>query len=280
MPYTAQITRANPSCLLFLLDQSYSMTDPIPGSEESKDVFLARAINRTLQEIIIKCSPHGEVYRYFHVGIIGYGATVGPALGGSLAGQPLVWIDEIEQNPLRVEEVAKKIPDGAGGLVETTIKFPVWFDPVANNGTPMRQAFQQAYTILQGWVTDHPSAYPPVVINITDGASTDGDPSSIAAQIRDLSTDDGNVLLLTLHLSSSKASSPIAFPDNVEGSPDPYAEMLFQMSSELPGSMRETASLYGYRISHDSHGFIFNADIEDVIQFLEIGSGSSNPSNH
>lgn len=277
MPYSAEISRENPSCFLFLLDQSYSMTDPIGGSEsgESKEVALAQAINRILQELVIKCSKDMEVYRYFQIGIIGYGATVGPALGGSLAGQPLVWIDEVYQNPLRVEEVTKKIPDGAGGLVETTIKFPVWFDPVANNGTPMHQAFQQAYTILQDWVVDHPSSYPPIVINITDGASTDGDPSPIAAQIRELSTDDGNALLLNLHLSASNAPS-ITFSDGVEGLPDPYAELLFQMSSKLPESMRETASEYGYRISHDSRGFVFNAGIEDTIQFLNIGTRPSN----
>jgi hypothetical protein len=215
------------------------------------------------------------VHRYFQVGIIGYGATVGPALSGSLAGEPLVWIDEIEQNPLRVEEITKKVQDGAGGLVETTAKFPVWFDPAANNGTPMRQAFQQAHAILQDWVVDHPSSHPPVVINITDGASTDGDPSPIAEQIRNLSTDDGNILLLNLHLSASHAR-PKAFPDSVEELPDPYAEMLFQMSSELPGSMREMAFEYGYRISHTSRGFIFNATDVDAIQFLDIGTRPSN----
>lgn len=56
---------------------------------------MAAAINRILQELVIKCSKDVSVYRYFAVSIIGYGAAVGPVLGGALAGQPLAWIDDI-----------------------------------------------------------------------------------------------------------------------------------------------------------------------------------------
>ena len=53
MPYTAEISRTNPSCLLFLIDQSESMRDPFGGelgrSEDvrrrSKADRLADAIN-------------------------------------------------------------------------------------------------------------------------------------------------------------------------------------------------------------------------------------------
>ena len=69
--------------------------------------------------------------RYFQVGVIGYGAGVGPALGGNLAGQELVWIDDVYANPTRVEDRIRKVSDGAGGLIELPIKFPMWLDAVA-----------------------------------------------------------------------------------------------------------------------------------------------------
>ena len=50
----------------------------------------------------------------------------------------LGWFSEVADNYLRVEERVRKVSDGVGGLVDTTAKFPVWFDPVAENGTPMR----------------------------------------------------------------------------------------------------------------------------------------------
>lgn len=276
MPYTAEISRANPGFFIILLDQSGSMSDPFGGQAQggSKADALASAINRILQELVIKCSKDISVYRYFAVSIIGYGASVGPVLGGALVGQPMVWIDDIYANPLRVDEVNKKVPDGAGGLIETKVAMPIWFDPVANNGTPMAQAFQFALTLTQNWVAEHPASFPPIVINITDGESTDGDPTLIAEKIKALEVQDGSALVMNLHLSSSRAASSL-FPDSSAGLPDKYAEMLFNMSSELPGGMRETASELDYKLGAGSRAFVFNAQLQDAIQFLIIGTRPS-----
>jgi len=65
-------------------------------------------------------------------------------------------------------------------------------------------------------VAQHPKSFPPVVINITDGESTDGDPYPASAAIRELETEDGNVLLLNLHLSSCRAPQ-VFFPDSESG---------------------------------------------------------------
>lgn len=277
--YTAEISRRSPGCFLFLIDQSYSMAEPFGGGsiEISKSYAMADAVNRSLDTLVARCAKGEGVMRYFQVGVIGYGGTVGPALGGLLKGQELVWTDEVANNPLRVEERMKKEPDGAGGLVEVSVKFPVWFDPTADNGTPMCQALWQAHTILESWVNQHPTAFPPVVINITDGESTDGDPYPASEAIRDLQTEDGNVLLLNLHLSSCRAPQ-IHFPDSESGlaEQDKYAPLLFKMSSHLPEFMRGAARDLGYPTSDMSRGFVFNAEIQDAIQFLDIGTRAVN----
>ena len=102
------------------------------------------------------------------------------------------------------------VSDGAGGLVETKVKFPVWFDPVAENGTPMREAIELARDILRLWIVEHRRSYPPIVINITDGEPND-DPTEAAGKLMALETEDGNVLLYNLHL-SELAASPLLFP--------------------------------------------------------------------
>ena len=277
MPYTAEISRVNSGCFLFLIDQSDSMSEPFGGSEipSSKADALADAINRLLSNLIIKCSKDMKVWRYFQVGVVGYGASVGPALAGDLAGQDLVWIDDIYNHPLRIEQRTQRVSDGAGGLVETQVKLPVWFDPVAANGTPMCQAFSVTHAILQSWVAQHPSSFPPVVINITDGESTDGDPSEAAEALKALATQDGNLLFLNLHLSARRAVT-VHFPDTEEILADQYARLLFRLSSRLPDCMRGVARELGHHVSDDARGFVFNADIEDVIDFLEIGTQPSN----
>jgi hypothetical protein len=276
MAYSAEISRANPSCFLFLIDQSGSMADPFGAGEsgQRKADGVADAINRLLQNLVIKCAKEEGVRDYYHVGVIGYGAQVGPAFSGPLAGRELVPISEVGNMPARIEERTKKVDDGAGGLVEQRIRFPIWFDPVASGGTPMCQALGLAQRILQGWVAQHPTCFPPIVINITDGEATDGDPSGAADAIRKLSSNDGEVLLFNAHLSSQRAT-PIEFPDTEAGLPDQFAQLLFRMSSPLPAYMRSIAQQEGYRVSEGTRGFVFNADIVAVIRFLDIGTRPS-----
>ena len=168
MPYTAEISRNNPTCFLFLLDQSGSMHDPFGSGEmqKRKSEGVSDTINRLLQNLVIKCARDTGVYDYFYIGIVGYGNTVGSAWGGALSGRDLVPISEIGINPARVDERTKKTDDGAGGLVEQKVKFPIWFEPVANGGTPMCRAFDYAKAILQKWVSEHPGSYPPLVSSL------------------------------------------------------------------------------------------------------------------
>lgn len=128
MPYTAEISRANPTCFVFVLDQSGSMAETIAGSTETKAAFLADVVNRTLQDLVIRCAKGEEVRNYFYVATLGYGSTVGSRFAGSLSGRTLVPISDVAEYPLRVESRTKKVPDGAGGLVEQTVRFPVWVD--------------------------------------------------------------------------------------------------------------------------------------------------------
>lgn len=277
MSYTAEISRANPSCFLFVIDQSGSMQDPFGSGESSKRKAdgVADAINRLLQELVLKCARAEGVRDYYYVSVIGYGAQVAQAFSGSLAGKDLIPISEVANSPARIEERVKKVDDGAGGLVDQKVRFPVWFEPIANGGTPMCLAMSRTQSILSTWLAQHPDGFPPTVINITDGESTDGDPSSVATSIKNLASNDGNVLLYNVHISSMKAT-PIEFPDNEATLPDQYAQLLFRISSNLPDYTRSIASQAGYPVSDGTKGFAFNTDLVTLIKFLDIGTRPSN----
>src|SRR6516162_9523332 len=272
MPYGAEISRSNPSCFLFLIDRSGSMKDPFTGGANlrSKAEGLADAINRLLQNLVLKCTKSEGIRDYYHVGVIGYASNlVGPAFAGALAGKELVSISEIGNNPVRLEEREKSVDDGAGGIIKQKVKFPIWFDAVSLGGTPMFEAFQRANTVLVKWLMQHPDCFPPIVINISDGASTDGDPYQPAQDLMTLSSSDGPVLLFNLHLSSS-LQAPIEFPDNESNLPDEHSKMLFNMSSPLPEYMQSALTEEGYKVSPLTRGFVFNADLVSVIRFLDI----------
>ena len=272
MPYSAELSRTNPSCFIFLIDQSSSMMEPFGGQpEKSKAQGVADGINRLLQNLVLKCAKSDGIRDYFHVGVIGYGGRVAWALGGELAGQKLLPLSVLANNPLRVEQRTRKVDDGAGGLVEQKFKFPVWFESMANGRTPMCQALTEAAQALTGFIQKYPGCYPPLVINISDGKATDGNPEVNAAALRNLASSDGNALLFNAHLSSIPAR-PIEFPSEESELTDLEARLLFRMSSVLPPRLAAAAQTEGFRVADSTRGFVFNADLVAVLRFLDIGT--------
>jgi hypothetical protein len=272
MPYSAEISRSNPTCFLFLIDQSKSMRGPMGGAAGvSKAQAVADAVNRLLYTLVLRCVWGQAVLDRFHVGVLGYGPRVGTAFSGALTGRELVPVGELARNPLRVEQRTQKVDDGSGNTVEQAVKFPIWFEPVAEGKTPMVATLDRAGRLLGVFLADHPESFPPIVVNLTDGEATDGDPDAAANRLWQLASSDGNVLLFNAHLSSSNAS-PIEFPDNEDALPDDAARRLFRMSSFLPEVMANSARQAGLAVSSQTRGFVFNADLASVIRFLDIGT--------
>lgn len=272
MPYQAPIQRTDPTAILFLVDQSGSMGDKMAASEKAKAQFVADVLNRTLFELVTRCTRAEGVRDYFEVGVLGYGAQGAQnGLQGALGARILNPISALEANPLRVETRKRKTDDGAGGIVEQSVKFPVWFEPVANGGTPMCDAIRKAGEELAAWCDAHPNSYPPTVLHVTDGESTDGDPEPLADALRQFATGDGNVLLLNLHV-SAVAGHPITFPAADMGLPDQYAKTLFRMSSQLPDHLVKYAAEKGHKMSSESRGYMFNAEASEIADFFDIGT--------
>src|SRR5215467_12844775 len=114
MAYQADISRSNPGCFLFLLDQSGSMADGFSGGGgHSKADELATIINRLLASLVIRCSKDEGVRDYFDVGVIGYGGS--GVKSAMAAADTLLPISRLAHEPIRVEDRIPKIPDGAGG---------------------------------------------------------------------------------------------------------------------------------------------------------------------
>src|SRR4051812_19295513 len=102
------VTRANPGCIIFLLDQSYSMNDGIAGSPRPKAEALATAINRFITDLIVRCEKGGEKpLHYFDLAVIGYTTdrgdppnnVIGSVLQGDLAGRDIVSVVDLFDNP-------------------------------------------------------------------------------------------------------------------------------------------------------------------------------------
>lgn len=277
-PYTQEISRQNKACFLFLLDQSFSMEEPLGSSPNRKCDELCTAINGWLQNMAIRASGDEGIKDWMDVGVFGYrtdrlaNPIIESALRGPLAGKTLVSISEIGAHPARIDTRMQRLPDeDTGEMIEVPCEVPVWVDPVAEGGTPMCHMLYRAHEILSDWISKHPRSFPPIVVHITDGESQDGDPMPYADAVKRLATEDGNVLLFNCHLSMT-AADPFMFPSSNEGLPDDLARVLFQMSSVLPDPFVRHAVAEGFPLQPGARGMAFNADMVCLIQFLNMGT--------
>ena len=123
----------------------------------------------------------------------------------------------------------------------------------------MHEAFERATDIIQRWCDDKPDGFPPIVINITDGAATQPDLTEDAARkVMDLHTTDGNVLVFNIHIANNKHET--VFPHSTtQLRVDNLAEFLFSLSSILPEPLREAAKAAGLPAEINARCFAYNA---------------------
>ncbi len=265
MPYDAEISRRKPSLFVFLIDQSRSMSRKIAGGSRSKSQEAAYAINKQLNEIISRCTKSDGVRPYFYVGVIGYGIKSGEAL--SLIGDEPIPINELENHILRMETETQQIEDE-----EIETEFPIWFEPVAAYDTPMTKALTLAGEWIVDFIGKNPDSFPPILINISDGGATDGDPLVPAKDILDLETTNGKTLIWNCHI-SEKEGDTVKFPNDPENvGNDKHAVSMFNMSSQLPDTFIAIAREEFTDIPDSARAYVYNGDLDDLIKLLDIGT--------
>jgi len=278
MSYEAEISRSTPTSFLFLIDQSGSMADHAGNLMISRAQFVADALNRVVMNLIARSSKAEGVRNYFEIGVIGYGGDkIHNPLQGALSGKVFNSISTFEQFPLVVEDRIKKFVDPNGKTIEEKVKFPVWFIPEARGNTPMKDAIKVAAIELASWCDNHSSSYPPTLLHVTDGESSDGDPEILAEQVKNIGTNDGEVLFFNLHTSDESKKS-IKFPVNDLDIPDHFGQTLFRMSSFLPDGVATAAREKGYSVANGSKGFFYNVEPIEVVDFFDIGTRASSKS--
>lgn len=260
--YQELLSSSKPGLILIMIDQSGSMSDKYAKSTKAE--FAALAVNRVIGEIITACSSGNEIKDRCYAAVVGYGTGVNVLC--------LDKVSELAKNT-NMTTLKRKVSDGAGGLVEVDEVMRVFVSPKASGGTPMTEAFQQAYNGIEKFITNHPDSFPPVVINITDGEPNNSNfATAEAKKLAQLKTSDGNVIILNAHISDASAGK-IELPSNNSGfSSDKFANFLFDISSVLPDPLTQSAESAGFSIQPNARGFIFNADAEALIKLLQFGS--------
>jgi hypothetical protein len=288
MPYTAPVNRQTPGAILFLIDQSGSMDEILqprgtptrldePQTVDgitythtvdgvTKAECLADAVNRAIFDLVTHCTRHDGCRHYFDVGVIGYRSRrVGSCLRAGLSERVLQPLPLFEHHTLRVEERA---PRRKGGTAEV---LPIWIEPQAEGDTPMCRALELAADALAQWCEQHPTSHPPIVINVTDGQSSDGDPEGPCEHIKRIGTNDGACLIFNLFLEPGR-QDPILFPVREQDLPTPHARSMFRMSSAFPDTMRLQAAERGHPIPEGGRMFGYKAGIVTLLKCFDMAT--------
>ena len=251
----------NPGCIVILVDQSWSMSEPFGDGTKAEQA--TQAVNCVIQEIAFACRTGDTIQDRCHVSVIGYGDSVDCVVSGM--------ISEVFSASINVEKVKKSIRDGAGGVVEVNAEIPIWLEPKANSGTPMHEAFEHAAKILENWISDNPKSFPPMVINIAGSPASHPDLTADAAKkIMNFHTTDGDVLVFNCQIANSENTAFL--PHNTtQFTGDSLAEFLFEISSALPQEFFKPAEGAGFSPEQGARCFGYNVGPDLVIRLLEFG---------
>lgn len=100
------IGTSNPGCIVILVDQSWSMNGEWQTGIKAEQAALI--VNRAIYNLALKCQQGTEIKQRCYVSVISYGESVNSVVEGMIA--------DVYASPIEVKTVARKIPDGAGGL--------------------------------------------------------------------------------------------------------------------------------------------------------------------
>ncbi|MBI3409296.1 MAG: VWA domain-containing protein [Planctomycetes bacterium] len=275
MAYSAEITPENPTCLVFLLGQSQSMAEPFEGDQTIRKIDVVMdAMNRTLQELVVRCAKAEQVTNYYYISIIRYGGGVEPAFSGALSGRVMAPISEIAEHPAQTERRTWIVADAVSGAGTQEVHFPMpmWVNPRPRGEAHMCEALALVKVTLERWLSHHRTSFPPTVLHLTDSEPSDGEPAQLGNDITTLATADGPVLLFNCHISSRRSGAKLEYPTDDSTLPSDFARTLFRMSSHLPGVFQEAAMKKGLNVPTGARGFVFNGDPASVYHFFALGT--------
>lgn len=284
MSHSSKITTYRRSLIVFLVDQSGSMSELFGGHSasgvvESKAAVVAHTTNVLLNEIISRCKQGSTYDHFFDIAAIGYSGLGVYSLLPS--GRMMMSPAELAATSIRFDKKIQPVrhPDGRKTLRVSGTK--IWIEPHCEGRTPMLEAYERLGEMLYRWQQNeaHPEAFPPTVIHITDGEPTDSHIDDLIAtrnQIAKLGTTDGDPVMFNIHISGNNKQSVI-FPQ-AEAEVPAEGALLYRLSSVLPKIYNADIADIMEHSEADSRQYralAYNASVVDFIRIMNIGMTST-----
>jgi len=222
MSHEKKISRTNPGLIILALDDSVSMADNLAGTSEPKYKYVEKYAGIIFNDLLKRCTDvNGKdavIKPRYYILVIKYGS------------KPELWASP----EMDIETAVKQFTD-SGDSLDLGGRL---------GGTDANTALAMVYDYLeQALATDRfKASFPPIVLHLTDGESQT-DAQQQAEKIKQLSTNDGNVLLVNAYIGTQtnlNYKGPADFPGYIDVSEVGFSQdniRLFEMSSQAPESI-------------------------------------------
>ena len=278
--YTQEITRSHRSAFVLLLDQSTSMQQQVQFGRmiTSKAEVVAYTANALITELVDRCRRADGIRDYYDIAVIGYS---GDNVHSLLPKEGFNSIAELAKNtpPMVTIAFEEDLPDGTQALVRHRQR--EWIKPLAEGTTPMHEALHMVRDLVEEWCDkrENRQSFPSIVINITDGEPTDCtdlDLRDVCTLIKRTATEDGNTLLINIHISTDSSLNSVIFPMHEElVQACDKARLLADCSSMMPSALEEAIyELKGVGAIPPFIGIGYNATVVELLSMINIGSRS------
>ena len=262
--YENYFSRANRGLIVFLIDQSRSMS-AIWSNGLSMADNVANSINLILNHIVLSWTwSDGCVRDKATITVIGYG-------GKDNYNAETLFCDSID----KINDAYPRTP-AVIATKEGTVTINVFqaVKSTAGYGTPMASAFNLAKDVVAAWIQTHSGINDPVpvVINISDGMPTDSeaDVRKYAHEILNMSIPDGTPLLFNVHISAENPSGKeVTFPIDGQTMSDSMCQLLYDISSKATYDFIKHIPASWLNIQPDCKLFMSNVQrVEKLLDLL------------
>lgn len=261
------VSEDRPGLIIFLIDQSGSMTRPYAAPTDirlaSRADIVSRSVQTTVKHLLRMCLAGNECKRLFYISVLGYGDSIAPLLR-----MPLMSITSLVPKKIRKSE---EWPALLHDLERLELE---WYTPKSMGEANIALAYMEAKSVVDEWNSRHTASPPAVIINITDGQPATW-PTVRALRSFNSGFDSRNRVPLLFNCLLSDHDEPsIMFPDRLRKRYNQRARLLCTNSSILPPATRSQLMRHFPDISNRPKGFAYNPEQAELELFLNAGVGS------
>jgi len=213
-------TRKTPALIIYLLDVSASMGQPL-GDRRRVDVVM-NALQAALRTMVFRSTKGSLLSPRYRMALFAYSDHVYDLLDGIKPVDQVARMGVPELSPMRTTDTAK--------------------------------AFVQAEKLLQAELPNLQSCPAPLVCHMTDGEYTGDDPEPAVQRIIQMAVPDGHVLVENIFISDKILPKPVTDPYKWPGILpntkliNDYARKLRMISSPVPESYRQMMLEMSYNL--------------------------------